>query len=269
MTTESHPAKVTDPEEKEKVGKLKLALLYVLIGGLVASAIIAIAGILIGEFNSALQKAFGTIFVFVTHSLFILGLVWSDRHNRLGRSLIPTVLLGTALANIVTTTLGTWEIIEGETAWRFVLFYMLLIGSSFMITAIVRLNVADKLVTILTRATVGSLIAWTLLLAPWVFEVVARFNPLYFRIVAAFTILTTTLFLVTVILRSIAVARRPALRAKAKAANSHPISGGFLAYYITIGVIASFVWLGGLIAFISDGVRQDRYYDYHTEQVED
>lgn len=263
MTTHVEP-KVTAQDEN-KLSKLKLAFLYVLIGGLAASAILAIVAILMGEFSTALQKSLWTIFIFVTHSLFILGLIWSDTHNRLGRSLIPTTLLGTALANIITTSLGTWGIIDNETAWRFVLFYFLLIGAAFIIAGTLRLKIAHKTTTLLVNVTAGTFAVWTLMMVPWVFAIVERFNPLYFRIIAALTILASTLMIITVIMRAIALARSHAAREKAKE-KSHPISGGFLAYYITVGVIASFVWFGGMIGFISDGISQERYFDRESTQ---
>lgn len=250
-------APVEQAVDTERIGKLKLWLLYVLIGGLVAAALIAIVAVLVGEFNTVLQKALGTIFIFVTHSLFILGLVWTDTQNRLGRSIIPTTLLATGLANIVTSTLGTWEIISTETAWRAVLFYMLLIGSAFLTTAAFRLRVPVKTIQILTYVTVGSIVAWTLMLTPWVFAVVENFNPLYFRIIAALTILVATTLLVTVILRTIALAREVGLREKIKAERAaKKMHGGLLAYYIVIGIIVSQVWFVGMIGFIADSTEQ-------------
>lgn len=250
-------------EDNEKMSKLKLAFLYTLIGGLVASAIVAITAILIGEFNTASQKALGTVFIFVTHSLFILGLVWADTKNHIGRKIIPTTLLGVTFANIITSTLGSWEIITGETAWRAFLFYIVLVGSAFIISGIASLRVAHKPTTMLLQTTTGLIAAWTVTLAPWVFAIVERFHPLYFRILSALVILISTTFLVAVIMRSIALARTKSLRVKKDTTDSVP--GGLLAYYITIGVVASFIWFVGMFVFIADAVGDTQHYDrYNT-----
>jgi len=255
-------------EDNGKMSKLKLAFLYTLIGGLVASAIVAIASILIGEFTEASQKALGTVFVFVTHSLFILGLIWADTKNHIGRRIVPTTILGVSFANIVTSTLGTWEVIEGETAWRAFLFYTLLIGSAFIISGINRLIIAHRQTRILLQSTAGLIAGWSLALAPWVFDVVERFHPLYFRIISAIVILMTTTFLVAVIMRSIALAKSKSLRIKTDKSDSAP--GGLLAYYITIGVIASFVWFVGMFVYIADAVNDTQHYNrYNTSETRD
>lgn len=260
-TKVAHTTSTPVAVDQGRMSKIKMAFLYTLIGGLAASAILAIVAILVGEFNSALQKALGTIFIFVTHSLFILALIWADKHNQLGRSVLPTTFLGVALANIITTTLGTWNIIEVETSWRAVLFYFLVIGSAFLVTATLKLRIAHKPTSILLNSSIGLVVAWTILLAPWVFEVVERFNPLYYRVAGALTILLTTVFLIGIIVRAIAVAHSAEVRAKAQQKVKVPITGGLLAIYITLGTITAFVWFGGIIGFIIDGVSDTSFYE--------
>lgn len=268
LTNPDTPAtKEATSSEGVKLGKIKLAFLYVLIGGLAASALLAIIAILVGEFNSALQKAFGTIFTFVVHSLFILGLIWSDKYDAIGRKIIPTTILAAALANIVTTTLGTWEIISDKTAGQAVLFYALLIGSSFIVSGALKLRVNHQATKALLYSTVGAIVAWTLLLTPWVFEVVERFNPLYFRIVGALTILMATLFIVAIIVRGIALSRSDKIRQEHKATPSTSISGGMLAYYITLGSIIGIIWLVGMISFIIHGSEANKAHPSRSVSV--
>ena len=92
MTHESLPNAEPTPEvasdapvKEQRLGKLRLAFLYVLIGGLILSALISVFGILIGEFNSVIQKALLTTFIFVSHSLIVLALVSADTKNQIGR----------------------------------------------------------------------------------------------------------------------------------------------------------------------------------------
>lgn len=257
--TPEQPAPVA--EENEKIGKLKLALLYTLIGGLSAAALVAIVSILIGDFSSAAQKAIGTIMIFVTHSLFILGLVWADKQDHLGKNIVPTTIIGVAFANIVTMTLGTWDIIESSTAWRAVMFYALAIGVAFIVAGIFRLRVTNKSVLALMNSTAAIIGLWAIALVPWVFDVVDWFDPLYYRIIGALTILGTTTFLIGMILRAIAIAKSPALKAEAQAAARLNVPGGLLAYYIPIGVISIFIWMGGAGSFISSASSDSRYFD--------
>jgi hypothetical protein len=101
-----------------------------------------------------------------------------------------------------------------------------------------------------------------LALAPWVLQVVERFDPLYFRVIAALSILTTTAFLITLILRGIALGRNEALHATKP--KPEQTTGGLLAVYITLGVITSIVWCGGLTGLLVSGVQSsqpERSYD--------
>ncbi len=235
-----------------RLGRLKLAFLYTLVGGLVASALVAIIALLIGEFNDIIQKALGTILLFVTHGLFILALITADKYNQIGRSVLPTVIIGAAFASLVTTTLSTWGILSAETGWRASLCYALFIGAAFVTAGILKLRIAHKASLALLYATVGGLAAWTLLLVPWVFEVVVRFDPFYFRLVAALTILTVTVFLVSIIVRLIALARHPEL--KEAAAAKSPVSGGMIAIYATVGSLVAIIWFYGFFGFLISAV---------------
>lgn len=252
------PKKNTQPNIR--FGKIKMWLLYILVGGLTVSALIAIVGVLIGDFNKPLQKSLGTTLIFVTHSLFILGLIWSDTHGRIGRSIVPTTLLATSLANIVTTTLSTWGIISGQTAGDAFMFYCLAIGSSFLIAGINRLKVNDKVSSILISSTSWSVVAWSLAITPWIFSITERFSPVYYRVIGALVILMSTLFVVSIIMRTVAASRNPQLRAEARTkAKQHPVSGGLIAYYIVIGIVVSFMWLAGMVDIIDDSTDRNYY----------
>lgn len=242
--------------EPSRIGKLKLAFLYVLIGGLIASSLTAIISLLIGEFNSEIQKSLLTILIFFSHSLFILALLWADRDNQVGRSILPTTIFVLALANMISSTLATWEIITSETAWRALGLYMLIIGAVFIITGILKLRINHQLTKISLYAAIGSISALIIVIAPWVLNAFPVFEPLYFRIVAALSILTSTIFIIAIILRGIALARHPEL--KATIPVTKPIPAGLLAIYIAIGSIAAMVWCGGLVAFLVSAVDTSR-----------
>jgi len=253
--------------EPSRISRLKTAFLYVLIGGLAASAITSVIALLIGEFNSALLKALLTIFIFFTHGLFILALLWADRYNQVGKLILPTAILVLAFSNLITTTLGTWEIISVSTAWRALGLYILLLGAAFITVGMLKLRIAHQATQIALYSTIGLVIATVATLAPWVLHIMAPFDPLYYRVVAALSILATAGFLIALILRGIALGHAPALKTTKPA--THPIPGGLLAIYITVGTIAAFVWMSGFLGFIINGVdastprshqNESRYY---------
>lgn len=266
-STQQTTARKEVSQPSERITRLKTAFLYVLIGGLAASAITSVIALLIGQFNSAILKSLLTIFVFFTHALFILALLWADRRNQVGKLLLPTAIIVLAFSNLITTILGTWEIISAETAWRAVGLYILILGGVFIAIGALRLRVAHQATQIALFSTIGLVAATILSLVPWVLDLFGSLDPLYFRIVSALAILTSASFLIGLILRGIAVGRRPELKETAPA--SHQIPGGLLAIYITLGSLAAIVWSVGLTGFIVSGVeasnphpthKYDRYY---------
>jgi hypothetical protein len=256
-----HPAKVTIPEPT-RIGKLKLAFLYVLIGGLAASALVAIIALLIGSFSSEIQKSLLTIFVFFSHSLFILALLWADKNNEVGRNILPTTIFTLALANMITSTLSTWEIISTQMSWRFVGLYVLIIGAVFVISGIWKLRINHPATKMLLQITLGAITAIVIALIPWVLQLWTPLDPLYFRVIAALSIFASTSFLIAIILRSIALARHSQLNATKPVAK--PIPSGLLAIYISVGTIVAMVWCAGFAGFLVSAVESSQANIHHS-----
>jgi MFS family permease len=268
VPTESTPPVVAPTphptiEQPNRISKLKLAFLYVLIGGLAASGLLAIVALLIGSFSTEIQKSLQTIFIFFSHSLLILALLWSDTHDDVGRKVLPTTIFGMTLANIITTTLATWEIISVETGWRAVGFYFLVLGAAFIISGLLKLRIKHAVTYRSIYVTIVLISALVIALAPWVLNVFGDLDPLYFRIVAALAILTSTVFIIAIILRSMALARFTELNATKPAPA--PMSNGLLAIYITLGVITAMVWCSGMTGFIVSAVDSNasQYHRYY------
>ena len=264
MTHESLPNAEPTPEvasdapvKEQRLGKLRLAFLYVLIGGLILSALISVFGILIGEFNSVIQKALLTTFIFVSHSLIVLALVSADTKNQIGRAILPTVILGVVLANMVTTTFGTWEIWDNEISWRALGLYTLLVGSAFLLAGVLKMRLAHPATLASVYTTVALLAIWTLLLTPWIFVDVELLDEFYFRLVGALTILTATALSLTAIIRRIAISQKPELKATVSAKEGY--SGGMIAVLITVGSLTAFVWFIGFFVFLITAAQASYY----------
>jgi hypothetical protein len=253
--------KLIDP----KLGKIKVAFLYVLIGGLIVSALISVVAILIGQFNEVVVKALLTTFIFVTHSLLILAFVSADRHNTLGKNIFPTTIFIAIVANMFTTTLGTWGVWDNDISWRAFLLYTLAIGSAFIATGVLRLRVAHRNTNIAVYATVFFLALLTAILVPWVLSTDASWlGSFYYRVIGAITILGATTVSLSVIFNRIAVSQNPALVKKPQARVDIP--GGLLAIYIVIGTVVGFAWMFGLSAILVSASSVNKpTYDYNTQ----
>lgn len=250
-----------DNEQKSKYTKLKLAFLYVLIGGLVISALISVSAILIGEFNAVIQKALLTTFVLVTHSLLALAIVSADSRNILGKSIIATTIMAAVIANMFTTTFGIWQIWgDGASVNAFHL-YMLAIGTAFVVAGVLKLHLAHQVTRILTNVSAGLVGFFSLLVVPWiVIDDTAALDAFYFRAIAAAGILTATALVVTAIVNRIAAGQHASLR---HAKPSEHIPGGMLAIYINVGVLVALFWLFGFANLVVDATQindPDSYY---------
>lgn len=249
-TDPTPPQPSTSPS---RLNRLKTAFLYVLIGALAAAAITSVIALLVGQFSSSIAKALLTILVLFTHSLIILAILTADRFNQVGRLLLPTAITVVVFASIVSTTLGIWEIISAETAWRALSLYFFVLGAVFIIIGLLRLRLAHQATQIALYTAIGFIVATILAISPWVLQVVDAFDPLYFRIVAALSILATTSFLIGIVIRGIALAHNDALKQTTPA--KQPLSGGLLAIYIVSGVLTAIVWCVGFTAFLVSGVQ--------------
>jgi hypothetical protein len=235
--------------------KLKLALLYILIGGLVVSALISVTAILIGQFNDAVVKALVTTLLLVVHSLFILALVAADKNNTIGKSLLPTTILAVSIADLITSVLGLWNIWPAEYSGRAFLLYGLLIGAAFIITGVTKLKVANKPTLVVVNTTLAFVAVLTLALVPWIVapdsSIVTAF---YFRLTGALAILAATALSISAILNRIAVSHK---HTAVKIARPKTLTGAMLAINICVGVLVAFIWLFGLGFFIASAARSN------------
>jgi hypothetical protein len=261
MTHKPTHSAPTEKDSPSRLNRIKTAFLYILIIGLAAAALTSVIALLVGQFNSTIGKALLTIFIFFTHSLLILAVLWSDRYNQVGKLVLPTTIVVLVLANIVTSTLGTWEIISGEVAWRVTGLYFLVLGAAFIVSLLLRFRLAQQATQIALYTSIGFIVATLVALIPWVLDLFSKFDPLYFRIIAALSILAAASLIIGMIIRSIALSQNESL--KLTAPQKHPITGGMLSIYITVGVITSIVWVVGFIWFVVGAVDANTPYERH------
>jgi hypothetical protein len=250
-TSEKHKQTIS-----AKVGKLRTAFLYVLIGGLIVSALISVIAILIGEFNDVVVKALVTTFIFVTHCLLLLAIILAYKNDRLGKSLVSTTIFITLILNMFSTTLGTWELWASDMSWKMFLIYMLVIGTSFLISGALLLRRVHKPTQLSIYVAVGFILLLTVLLAPWIlFPDADWLTGLYLRSIGAVTILTATSLSLAVIFNRIAASRKLAPMNSLSVEHMAP---GILAFNISIGVITAMFWMYGLVVLISQAAVVDR-----------
>lgn len=238
----------TNVTSADRLSKLKVLFLYVLIAGLGLAAITSVIALLVGEFNAIIGKTLLTIFILFSHSLLLLAIIWADVRNELGKSVVSTTIFTVTFANLITSTLGTWGVISGAVVLNWMALYFLLIGGAFAISGLLNLRANQQSTQIAITTSIGFVGATVISLIPWVLKVVPQFDPLYFRIVAALSILSAASFLITLILKGIAKSKHDEIAQKPQALPS-----GMLAIYIVVGVITATVWNFGFFSLIEAG----------------
>lgn len=264
-----HPASSVppaSPAESEKHHKLKFYFLYVLVGGLVLSALISVGAILIGEFNQSVQRALFTTLVLMVHSLLALAVIGADKNNQLGRQLLPTVILTTVVANMFTSVFGIWNIWGSEWTAKAFGIYALVIGMAFIVQAIGTARLPHKVVNGLYLLTLTLIGVLTAMLAIWILVGSEGLDPLFYRGLGAISILAATALIVLAIIRRITVSKQPEL---ASMKPHHPATpGGMVAIYVVVGVITAMIWFVGFAALMVSGTysgfegsTRSPYYD--------
>lgn len=196
---------------------VKKYIMYVLIGGLVLSALISITAVLIGEFNDTIGRAFGTTILIMVHSLAGLLFLSVKRSNTLSGAIVINTLFSLIIASMMTAIVGTWDIIPNRVVGDLYSSYFLIMIASLIISALVSVHIKDKVVGALAWSASGTTAVAFTSLIPWIFaEYPSSLPEFYFRVVAALFILTATMIILTVIFDRLFVIKHPELKAPQK-----------------------------------------------------
>ncbi len=222
-TTES--AKLTDEAEPEKMlsqftpavqaptgqKNIKKYFLYVFIGGLVASSLISIVAVLIGEFNDFIQKSLTTTLLMVAHALAVLAFISVNDDNRNKASdIVLDTLFGVTIASFITSIFAVWEILTGSIIGHLYIMYFYAVIAALLIRALLNANRIDKVTRMLADVSIYITIFLFALLMPSVFvEYPVELPETYNRGLAATAILLGTTTILTVIFHRLYVNKHP------------------------------------------------------------
>lgn len=183
-----------------------------LIVSLVAAASVAVVAVLLGEFNEALRNSLLTIFMMVIHSSLSIGFIANneEQNNLDNLPVFTNATFGALVLSFGTSVLGIWDVISGDFVGNlymlyFVLLFAVLHGEVLGKTLGMQKG-RDKLVYI----NYVFMAAVVLLLVPVIFaEDTDILGSLYFRILAACSIIDATLTLLIAIFHKIYLDKHP------------------------------------------------------------
>jgi hypothetical protein len=202
---------------------VKKYVMYVLIGGLILSALISIIAVLTGEFGDTIGRAFGTTFTIMIHSLVGLLFLSVKRSRSLSSSIIINTVFTIVIASMITSIFGVWDILTDELVGDLYSTYFLALIAALIIAGLVSAHVKDKIVGTMAWSASGTVaVAFTSLL-PWIFVQYSSMLPeFYFRVVAALFILAATVTILTVIFDRLFMIKHPEAKAPANP-NAMPL----------------------------------------------
>lgn len=206
---------VQKPELPARSSPLKSLFLKILIGCLLASAVVAVVAILAGGLGDIGGKALWTIFIVGLHALLALGFISMDgTHDEAGGlKVFANVVFGIIVLSFITATLGIWEVMPGDIAWKMYICYGVLLIAVLHGEVLARMlnHQASINNTIYANFAIMALVVamlWIWILMP---ELVEAMDPYFLRILAAAAVIDGTLTLTAVILDRLYLSKHPQL----------------------------------------------------------
>jgi len=197
---------------------LKKYFLYILIGGLVVSALITISAILVGEFSYFILKALGTTASIVIHSLLALVFIRiNDKKNKLADEIFINIIFAITVLSFMTSLFKIWEIIEWVTAIEIYSLYFNTFVGALVCRALLGVHRVNLYTKHLSNSSIVLTITLFLLLIPNVFHVVEITSEIfYWRLIAATSVLLGTASVLTVISDRLFINKHPEMHQKQK-----------------------------------------------------
>jgi len=200
--TTLNPATDTPVEEpKKRSAQLRKWFFYILIGGLVVSALISIVAVLIGEINDVVARSLWTTVLMVVHALVGVGFLSaaSNSKNSTADDVMLNTLVGLTVASFITAVLGTWEVVPGDIIGDLYQLYFYVLLASILVFCLLHARFSDAATALCAKISIGTTLAFLIYLVPSAFDNTNSLATMYYRGVAAFAILLSTLVIVTVI----------------------------------------------------------------------
>ena len=110
------------------LARFKKVFLYVLIGALIVSALVAIVTVLLGEFTTTSGRVLLTLLMVVLHAFLSLAFIWEDERKRTFTKLsfFTNTLFVLIVMSFITSVFGVWKIFDEEITGDLYLTYLLI-----------------------------------------------------------------------------------------------------------------------------------------------
>jgi hypothetical protein len=196
--------------------ELKKFFIFSFIGSLVIAALVAVVTVLIGHFNEITGRVFMTLFMVVIHSLVSLAFIWDDsRRNTFDKLafFINTVFL-IIVFSFITSLFGVWKIVSGETIGHLYQTYFLLAFAALHADILSKAFNKEKYMDAIIYANYIfiSIVFLMLQAIVYIHNPMAVLGEMYFRFLAAASIVDGTLSILTIIFYKLYMHKHPEIK---------------------------------------------------------
>ncbi len=235
VAEEITPQKPDQPEEKKptrypanpRLYELRKYFVYILVGGLIISALVAIIAVLIGNMSGLVGKSIATVAIIIFHSLLALGFIsiTSTKQPNKGSAIVIDTLFGITVLSLITAMLGVWEVVtDGEFIFRQYSVFFAAFITSLVIYGLFQATEKDKSTSISRNTAIGSSITSFALLLPVLYDI-GTLPEFYYRVLTAVNIVVGVSIVITVIFHWYYMSRNPQLRSDGKPEKPMSLGG--------------------------------------------
>lgn len=199
-----------------KIAEFKKASFFILIGSLIAAALVAVITVLVGQFNEITGRVFITLFLAVAHSLVSLLFIWDDSRRNTFTKLaffINTIFL-LIVVSFFTSIFGVWKIVSAENVAHLYQTYFLIAFASLHADILSKATKKEKYLDGLVYANYIFIGIVVLMLQPVIYmqNAFVVLGQMYFRFLAAAAIVDGTLSVLIIIFFKFYMHKHPELK---------------------------------------------------------
>jgi len=231
--------------------ELKRFFIFNFIGALVISAVVAVITVLIGQFNEVTMRVFLTLLMVVVHSVISLVFIWDDsRHNTFNKLafFVNTVFLLIVLS-FIASLFGIWKIVSIETVGHIYQTFFIIGFAALHVDILSKALNVQNYMNIIIYINYIFIIAVIVMIQPilYITDSEMVLGDMYFRILAAVSIIDGTLSILTIIFYKLFMHQHPEIQnmfqKDAPSENGQPTKKG-LSIWIWILIIYLFFQMG-------------------------
>ena len=228
--------------------EFKKFFIWTSIGSLVVAALVAVATVLMGQFNEITARVFLTLFMVVVHSLVSLAFIWDDSQRDTFNKLaffINTVFVLIVLS-FITSIFGVWKIISSDNIWHFYQTFFLIGFAALHANILSKASKKEKYIDAVINANYIFIISVVCIFIPIIFTTDALnvLGEMYFRFLAALGIIDGTLSILTIIFYKLYMHKHPEIKVS-DYQDGITIWVWILVIYLLFQVVGPFIWLSG------------------------